>query len=531
MLRSPYAISRQPVYARGGLVATSQPLASQAGLFILREGGNAVDAAIATAAALTVLEPTSNGIGSDAFALVHADGHVYGLNGSGRSPRGYSREQLQLELEGGAIPARGWAPVTVPGAPRAWADLHDRFGRLPFERVLEPAILYAREGYPLSPVLAEYWRRGIELFEAYDSPAFRPWRQTFAPQGFVPRAGEVWRSEDHARTLEAIACSKTEEFYSGRIAEQIDAFSRDTGGHLRFEDLAQHRGDWVEPLSVDYKGFEVWEIPPNTQAIATLEALNILRGLELPKVRDVGEGLHLQIEAMKLAFADALAYVGDPAEAAPVEALLGDRYAAERRALIGDTAMAPVAGKPPRGDTVYLCTADADGMMVSFIQSNYQGFGSGIVVPDTGVALQNRGYNFTLEPGHPNEFQPGKRPYHTIMPGFLTRQGEAIGPFGVMGGYMQPQGHLQVVLNTVDYGMDPQAALDAARWLWVQGREVHVEHAMPAHLVEFLLSRRHDVIVAPDATRFGRGQIIWRRSNGVLEAGSDSRTDGCAAGY
>lgn len=534
MSRFPYAVSRRAVYARQGVVATSQPLASQAGLFILREGGNAIDAAIATAAALTVVEPASNGIGGDAFAIVYANGRVHGLNGSGRAPQGCSRDQLRSELENGDIPIRGWAPVTVPGAPRAWADLHKRFGCLPFEQLFKPAIHYARAGYPLSPVLAEYWRRETDLLSSYEAPVFQPWKQTFAPQGFTPRAGEIWCSEGHARTLDAIARSEADEFYRGRIAEQIDAFSRETGGWLRFDDLAQHRSDWVEPLSVDFKGFEVWEIPPNSQAIAVLQALKILTGMELPAQRDDGEGLHLQIEAMKLAFADTLAYVGDPtmSTAPQPETLLCDRYIAGRRALIGEFAMMPAAGTPPQSDTVYLCAADASGMMVSFIQSNYLGFGSGIVVPGTGIALHNRGHDFTLEPGHPNEFQPGKRPYHTLMPGFLTRQGEAIGPFGVMGATMQPQGQLQVLLNTVIYGMDPQAALDATRWRWVQEREIHVEHAMPAHLVEFLRSRGHDVHVAPAYNHpFGRGQIIWRRSNGVFEAGSDSRTDGCAAGY
>lgn len=533
MRRFPYAMSRQPVYATGGMVATSQPLATQAGLFILRQGGNAADAAVATAAALTVLEPTSNGIGSDAFALVHVDGTLYGLNGSGRSPQGYSRESLQQDLTDSCIPERGWPSVTVPGTPKAWADLHERFGRLPFEQLMVPAVSYARSGYPLSPVLAEYWRRGIKLFADYKSPEFEPWRRTFAPAGFTPRAGEIWRSEGHAHTLEAIGRSKAEAFYQGDIATQIDRFSSATGGHLRFEDLARHEGDWVQPLSVSYKGFEVWEMPPNTQAIATLQALNILKGMTLPRQRDVGEGLHLQIEAMKLAFSDACAYVGDPKEVSPetIEAMLSERYAGERRSLIGDQAILPEPGRPPRGDTVYLAVADGDGMMVSFIQSNYMGFGSGIVVPDTGIALQNRGHNFTLEPMHPNEFRPGKRPYHTIMPGFLTRQGEAVGPFGVMGGFMQPQGHLQVILNTVDYAMDPQAALDAPRWLWTQGRQVRVEHAMSGQLVQDLLSRGHEIQVSPDATGFGRGQIIWRHHRGVLEAGSDSRTDGCAAGY
>lgn len=529
---NPYAISRRPVYARNGMVATSQPLATQAGLFVLKEGGNAVDAAIATAAALTVLEPTSNGIGGDAFAIVYADGNIHGLNGSGRSPQGCSREQMQGLLKDGAMPVHGWPSVTVPGAPQTWADLHGRFGRLPFEKLLAPAIDYARTGFPLSPVLAKYWRKEHELLSAYEDPIFQHWWKTFMPQGFEPRAGAVWSSEDHAQTLETIAHSKAEEFYRGEIARKIDAFSRESGGWLRLDDLAKHHSDWVQPLSVDYRGFEVWELPPNTQAIATLQALSILRELKLPAQRDVGEGLHLQIEAMKLAFADALAYVGDPAMSAfSVESLLDDQYIASRRALIGDMALDPEAGSPPDSGTVYLCTADSDGMMVSLIQSNYKGFGSGIVVPGTGIALHNRGHDFSTEPGHPNEYQPGKRPYHTIMPGFLTHQGKPVGPFGVMMGGMQPQGHLQVILNTLDYNMEPQTALDASRWRWMRGREVHIEHTTSLHLIEFLLARGHDIKVAPDVGPFGRGQIIWRRSNGVLVAGSDSRTDGCAAGY
>lgn len=533
MSLSPYGISRRPVYARGGMVATSQPLAAQAGLFILRQGGNAVDAAVATAAALTVLEPASNGIGGDAFALVHVEGTIYGLNGSGRSPAGYTADQAREDARDGALPQRGWPAVTVPGVPRAWADLHARFGRLPFEQVLTPAVRYAREGYPLSPVLAEYWQKAVEALSDCTGTEFTPWRATFLPEGFTPRTGALWRSEAHARTLEAIGRSRAKDFYEGELARHIDAFARETGGYLRLEDLAQHHSEWVQPLSVGYKGYEVWEIPPNTHAIATLQALNMLKGLALPAQRDVGGGLHLQIEAMKLALSDARAYVGDP-DATPQalqQALLSDAYARERRALIGDTALLPEPGTPPRGDTVYLATADAEGTMVSFIQSNYLDFGSGIVVPDTGIALQNRGHNFTLEPDHPNAYQPGKRPYHTIMPGFLTRGGKAVGPFGVMGGFMQPQGHLQMVLNTVDYGMDPQTALDAPRWMWTRGREVLVEHAMPAHLVQNLLQRGHDVNITTETLRFGRGQIIWRHDNGVLEAGSDSRTDGCAAGF
>lgn len=528
--RYPYALSPQPVYARRGVVATSQPLAAQAGLFILREGGNAVDAAIATAAALTVLEPTSNGIGGDAFALVYSEGTVHGLNGSGRSPAGLTR--AALADAGGEIPERGWLPVTVPGAPAAWADLHARFGRLPFARLLEPAAAYAREGYPLSPVLAEYWRRAVAIFAAFQAPEFTPWKDAFTPHGFVPRPGALWRSEAHARTLDAIARSEARDFYTGTLAERIDEFARASGGLLRAEDLASHRSEWVEPISVAYKGYEVWEIPPNTQGIATLEALNILAGFDLPAYRDTGEGIHLQIEAMKLAFADAFAFVADPkAAAVPVEGLLSPTYAEARRALIGERALDPVPGRPPGGGTVYLCTADAEGMMVSFIQSNYAGFGSGIVVPGTGIAFQNRGHNFSLESGHPNEVGPYKRPYHTIIPGFLTRAGAAVGPFGVMGGFMQPQGHVQVVVNTIDYGMDPQTTLDAPRWRWLQGREVRVERTMPEHVVRTLLARGHVVTVGADASGFGRGQIIWRDPDGVLVAGSDARTDGHVAAW
>lgn len=529
---NPYSISRQPVCARNGIVATSQPLAAQAGLFMLREGGNAVDAAVAAAAALTVLEPTSNGIGGDAFALVWNEGRLYGLNGSGRAPMLCTVDAVEARAGAEEMPERGWLPVTVPGGPRAWVDLHERFGHLPLERIFSPAITYAREGYPLSPVLAECWRYDAALFMALRGAEFEPWRETFMPAGFNPRPSAMWRSEAHARTLESIVASRGESFYEGELAHAIDRFSRATGGLLRAEDLTAHRSDWVEPICAGYRGFDVWEIPPNTQGIAALEALNILSGLALPSERDVVQSLHLQIEAMKLGYADALAHVADPnGMAVPSDGLLSSDYADTRRVLIGETAAEAEAGKPPRGDTVYLCAADRDGMMVSFIQSNYSGFGSGVVVPDTGIALQNRGHDFTLREGHANRLEPGKRPFHTIMPGFLTRDGQAVGPFGVMGGMMQPQGHVQAIVNTVDYGMDPQAALDAPRWRWLRGREVRVEHTMSNHLVRALQARGHQISIRASHAGFGRGQIIWRNADGVLEAGSDSRTDGHAAGY
>ncbi|GHF37656.1 gamma-glutamyltransferase family protein [Deinococcus metalli] len=512
------------------MVATSQPLAAQAGLSILQAGGNAVDAAIATAAALTVVEPTSNGIGSDLFALVWHGGELHGLNASGRAPA-----RLTLDaLPGGTLPTHGWLPVTVPGTVRGWADLHTRFGRLAFAEVLTPAISYARSGYPLSPVLAANWQRGIQLHRTRTGPEFGPWLETFAPDGFMAQVGELWASEAHARTLEEIAATGGESVYSGRLAERIDAFARDTGGLLTGEDLSAHRSEWVTPIQTAYRGHLVHEIPPNGQGLAALIALGLLDGLDLPDHRDDPRGLHMQIEATKLAFADALRHVADPQHVdVPVDALLDRSYLASRRALIGEHALDPAPGDPNAHGTVYLAAADGEGGLVSLIQSNYMGFGSGVVVPGTGIALHNRGHNFSVEPGHPNVLAPGKRPYHTIIPGFMTRDdGTPLGPFGVMGGFMQPQGHVQVVLNTVRYGMNPQQALDAPRWQWLQGRVVEVEHELGGAVSRALQARGHDIRVQLNPNAFGRGQIIWRDPRtGVLTGGSESRADGQVAAY
>ncbi len=522
--------TRQPVYARQGMVATSQPLAAQVGLYILREGGNAVDAAVATAAALTVVEPTSNGLGSDLFALIWDDGALHGLNASGRSPQGLSL----AALPGGQMPSHGWLPVTVPGTPLGWADLHERFGRLPFKQVLAPAVHYARTGYPLSPVLAENWRRGIQAHRARTGPEFDEWRRVFAPSGFQVQAGELWQSPDHADTLERLAGSAAADFYSGALARKIDAYARASGGLLRLDDLGEHRSEWVTPISTAYRDHRLWEIPPNGQGLAALVALGILNGLELPDQHDHPAGLHLQIEAMKLGFADAHRYVADPQHhPVPVEALLSERYLASRRAEIGPQALDPQAGDPNSHGTVYLAAADRDGQMVSLIQSNYMGFGSGIVVPGTGIALQNRGHNFSLEAGHPNLLAARKRPYHTIIPGFLTRHdGVPRGPFGVMGGFMQPQGHLQVVVNTVRYGMNAQQVLDAPRWQWTGKTTVEVEHELGSAAARALQARGHNIQVQLNSNAFGRGQVIWRDpGSGVLVGGSESRTDGQVAGF
>ena len=528
----PYPSSRQPVFAPHGVVATSQPLAAQAGLSMLQRGGNAVDAAIATAAALTVVEPTSNGIGADAFALVWDGTALHGLNGSGRSPEALSMDVVRRRGYE-TMPTRGWLPVTVPGAPAAWRDLHRRFGKLPFQTLFEPAITYAEHGYPLSSVLAKYWGRGARLLVEQHEPEFSGWAPTFAPEGHAPAAGEIWHSPGHARTLSRIAETEAEDFYRGELAERVAEFAANTGGFITRDDLAAHTSTWVDPISTSYRGYDVWEIPPNGQGLTTLIALNILEGFVLDQLpRESPQSYHLQIEAIKLAFADAHRYIADPERAdVPTAALLSKDYAAKRRALIGESALDPAPGDPLRGGTVYLCTADEDGMMVSFIQSNYMGFGSGIVVPDTGIALQNRGAGFALDDGHPNRLEPGKRPFHTIIPGFLTHGGRAVGPFGVMGGYMQPQGHVQMIVNTLDYGFNPQASLDAPRWYWEQGREVMVEPETPAAVVQELRSRGHHVTVAEEHGLFGRGQIIWRLPSGAYVAGSDGRTDGYAVGY
>jgi gamma-glutamyltranspeptidase / glutathione hydrolase len=528
----PYATKRMPVLAPRGVVATRAPLGAQAGLSMLQAGGNAVDAALATAIALTVIEPTSNGIGADAFALVWDGSTLHGFNGSGRAPKAHTLDLFKHKGHA-SVPAKGWMAVTVPGAPAAWRDLHARFGRLPFEKLFEPAIWYAEHGFPVGPVTGAAWSGVQRSYEqTYTTPEYRGWLETFAPGGKAPGPGDVWSSKDHARTLRLIAESKADAFYRGELAKKIAGFAAETGGYLTVEDLAAHTSTLVDPIGTSYRGYEVWEIPPNGQGIVALTALNILEGFDVSKhARESVESYHLQIESTKLAFADAFAYVADMEHAdVPVKGLLDKEYAAQRRSLISDKALDPKPGDPPRGGTVYLCAADADGMMISLIQSNYQGFGSGVVVPGTGIALQNRGAGFVLDPAHPNVIAPGKRPFHTIIPAFLTEGGKAVGPFGVMGGHMQPQGHLQVVVNQVDYGLNPQASLDAPRFHWVQGRKINLE-VSGEHMAGPLRERGHDVEITRTSGSFGKGQIIRRLPNGSYIAGSEPRCDGAAVGY
>lgn len=526
----PYASRRNVVYARNGMVATSQPLAAQAGLAILQNGGNAIDAAIAAAAALTVVEPTANGIGGDAFALVWHRGKLHGLNASGPAPRGASLDAFKkLRLD--AVPLHGPLAVTVPGAPAAWSALSSRFGKLPLTRTLDAAIRYARDGYPVSPSIAYAWQQAYRQFKATFSAAhYRHWFDTFAPVR-APRAGELWRSADHASTLESIAHSNAESFYRGALAERIVSFLRDSGGHMAAQDLADYAAHWVEPIGIDYRGYRVWEIPPNGHGLVALIALNILKGFDFGE-RDTVRTLHRQIEAMKLAYADGLAHIADPGHMkVAVADLLSDAYADERRALIAARAQPPAPGNPARGGTVYLCAADGAGNMVSYIQSNYNGFGSGLVVPGTGIALHNRGSSFSLDASHPNCIAPGKRPYHTIIPGFMTRDGKPVGPFGVMGAFMQPQGHVQMVMNSIDFGLNPQAALDAPRWEWESGMRINIESTMAEHLYRGLADLGHDVAWSNNRLGFGRGQIIWRNDEDVLCGATEPRSDGCVAAW
>ena len=519
----PYPSRRSPVLARN-VVAASQPLATQAGLRMLLAGGNAVDAAIATAAALTVVEPTMNGLGSDAFAIVWDGDRLHGLNGSGRSPAGWTRAFFDRF---DAMPQRGWHAVTVPGAVSAWAELSQRFGKLAFEKLLAPAIDYARHGSPVSPIVAREWAEGVAQFR--DQPAFV---QTFAPDGRTPLPGDIFRSEAHAATLERIGSTRGEAFYRGDLAERIAATAKAEGGLMTCEDLAAQRAEWVELISTEYRDRTLHEVPPNGQGIAALLALNLLSRKRLSDFGvDSADSIHLQVEAMKLAFADVHAHVSDPAtmSVAPRD-LLDPAYADERAKLI-DPRRAQVAspGIPRSGDTVYLTAADASGMMVSFIQSNYMGFGSGVVVPGTGIAMQNRGAGFTLERGHPNEVAPSKRPFHTIIPGFVADRGRPLMSFGVMGGGLQPQGHVQMMTRLFDYDQNPQAASDAPRWRVTGGRGLLLESGISPDVADNLKSRGHHVTMA-ECGSFGGAQLIYKLDDGYVAA-SDHRKDGQAVGF
>jgi gamma-glutamyltranspeptidase/glutathione hydrolase len=530
---NPYPTTRVPVFARNA-VSTSHPLAAQAGLRMLWKGGNAVDAAIAAAAAMTIVEPVSNGLGSDAFAILWDGKQLQGINGSGRAPAAWTPEYFRNKYGADAKtpPKRGIDAATVPGAVATWVALSERYGKLPFADLLQPAIEIAERGYLLPIVVQQKWAAATP--ELGKLPGFA---QGFLPWGRAPRVGELFQFPAAARALRAVAETKGKAFYQGEIAEAIARFSRENGGVHTVQDFAGFQPEWVAPISKDYRGYTLHEIPPNGQGIAALMALGILKNFDLASHKvDGADSQHLQIEAMKLAFADVYRYVAERgAMEVTTEQMLDDAYLASRAKLIDmKRAQDFRAGNPVKGGTIYLTAADESGMMISFIQSNYMGFGSGCVEPTYGISLQNRGHGFSLQPGA-NQVAPGKRPFHTIIPAFLTKEGQPVMSFGVMGGNMQPQGHLQTLVRMVDYGQNPQAACDAPRWRFNTGLEINVEHQMDKGTVEELVRRGHRIEVIQDSYQdFGAGQFIWRMGEPSREGyviASDSRRDGLAAGF
>ncbi len=524
---------RAPVVARHGMVATSQPLAAQAGLAVLQAGGNAIDAAVATVAALCVVEPCSTGIGGDAFALIWSadEQRLYGLNASGPAPAALTAELVRSRGHT-TFPIHGGLPVTVPGALRGWQSALQRFGTLGLDTLLAQPIDYALNGYAVSPHIARAWERSTQLLARLPDS-----QRVWLPAGRAPRFGDVFRNPEFAATLQTLAERGVDAFYHGDIAAQIAAAVRADGGVMTEDDLAAYQAEWVEPIAVPYgDGYVFHEIPPNGQGLAALLALNLVQDFDVGRMPyGSADYYHVLIEAMKLGFADAHAYVADPRHVdVPVAALLHRRYTRERRALInGDTALWPQPGKPDsHGDTVYLTVADGMGNMVSWIQSLYMGFGCGITAGRTGVQLQNRGANFSLTPGHPNEVAPGKRPYHTIIPGFITRDGRPWASFGVMGGFMQPQGHLQVGVNLVEFGMEPQAALDAPRFNWLEGKTVALEPGIGDAVRHELTRRGHTLRPKGTPLHYGGGQVILRDpETGVLIGGTEPRNDGAVVGW
>ncbi len=544
--------TRSEVLARHGMVCTSVPAATQVGLDVLKRGGSAVDAAIAANATLGLMEPVSNGVGGDLFAIVYIakENKLYGLNGSGRSPLGLSYEQVKAELakqHREFLPPTGMLPISVPGTVDAWAQLQEKFGKLSLGDDLSGAIHYAEEGFPVTELIAHYWSYGPRIYKGLPGAFLETY--TLDGKGRTPAKGDIFKNPALARTLRLIGEKGRDVFYKGEIADKIDAFMQANGGYLRKVDFEKHTSTWVDPVSTNYRGYDVYELPPNGQGIATLEMLNILEGYDLAKIGfDSPESLHAMIESKKLAWADRAKYYADPAFAKiPLAGLISKSYGAERRKLIDpDHAMkAAAAGNPNLGqsDTIYMCTADDEGNMVSLIQSNFRGMGSGIVVPGLGFMFQDRGQLFSMEPGHANVYAPGKRPFHTIIPGFVMKDKKPWLAFGVMGGDMQPQGHVQVLTNMIDFGMNVQEAGDAARWQHEGDNEptgekmndggyVEVESAVPYATVRALKAKGHDVRY--DVGGYGGYQAIkveMHDGQRVYVGASESRKDGQAAGY
>lgn len=527
----PYFSKRHVTYGKNGMVATSQTQAADCGLDILKKGGNAIDAAIATAAALTILEPTRNGLGGDAFALFWYQGKLYGLNASGKSPETISIDKLKAKGHK-EMPKFGAEAITTPGVIGGWVALSEKFGRLPFEDLLAPAIKLANTGFVVTPMVASNWKTALKTYkENLNKECFDSFEATFSLDKKAPKSGDIFQLKDHANTLQAIAKSKGEAFYKGRLGDQMVAFVQKQGGFLSKNDLANYTPEFVEPISSHYKGYDIWELPPNNQGLITLEALKIYENQPYDALNV--NAIHQQIEAMKLAFKDGLKYISDPKHMSiSHKDLLHPDYIKKRREAIAEDAQDFKAGAPKKGGTVYLATADKAGNMVSFIQSNYMGFGSGVVIPNTGIAMQNRGHTFSLDEHHINALKPGKRTYHTIIPGFISQNQHPLGPFGVMGGYMQPQGHMQVAINLIDEQLNPQSALDKWRWQWMKEKTVMVEKHTPSAIIDGLVQRGHHVIISASETPFGVGQIILRNPHNHVYVGAcDKRADSAVLGY
>lgn len=550
--------TRSVTTATGGMAATAHPLASQVALDILKAGGNAVDAAIAANAATGLMEPTGNGIGGDIFVIIWdpETRQVYGLNGAGRSPMGLTYDEvIEIVGEGGSIPAMGAMPVSVPGTVDGWFTMHERFGSMPMEDILSPVISYAENGFPLTETIGYYWDRNMRIldarFERGEFEEFANAQATYLTEdGDAPREGEIFRNPDLADTYRMIAEGGRDAFYDGPIAQTINDYMERIGGWISYEDMANHRSEWVDPLSVNYRGYDVWQLPPQTQGVAALQMLQILEDYDLASMGFMSpEALHLMVEAKRLAFEDRARFYADPDFSnTDLEALISEEYADTRRALIStDAAMETVTHGDPSiledGDTTYLTVADGNGMMVSLIQSNFRGMGSGLVPDGLGFMLQNRGELFSLDPNHPNVYEPGKRPFHTIIPAMITQGDEAFMSFGLMGGSMQPQGHVQIITSVIDFGLNIQEAGDAARWrhdgssseTGMAGETagigvLRVESGVPESVREALRALGHDVREGDGG--FGGYQAILRDAeNGVLHGASEMRKDGAAQGY
>ena len=534
---TPYSSARLPLFARN-IVSTSHPLAAQAGLRMMLKGGNAVDAAIAAAAAMTITEPVSNGLGSDAFCILWDGKKLHGLNASGPAPQAWTPEYFHNKYGQDAVnpPKRGWDSVTVPGAVGAWAAMSERFGKLPFADLMEPAIEIAERGYLMPVVVQQKWDAATPLLQSL--PGFS---ESFLPWGRAPNVGELFQFKAAAKGLRAIAETKGRAFYEGEIAEALVRFSKQHGGAMSLQDLAAYRPEWVEPIAQNYRGYTLHEIPPNGQGIAALIALGILENFDIASMKVDGiDSQHLQIEAMKLAFADVYRYVADPRymEVTPAQ-MLDPAYLKARAQLIDmKKAQDFKAGNPVKGGTIYLTAADENGMMVSFIQSNYMGFGSGVVEPTFGVSLQNRGFGFSTDlkgANAANLVAPGKKPFQTIIPAFLTQNGQPVMSYGVMGGNMQPQGHMQTLVRMLDYGQNPQTACDAPRWRYNAGLSINAESNMDRSTVQGLNNLGHELEVINDSYQdFGAGQFIWRMGDTKVQgyvAASDPRRDGQAVGF